>query len=293
MKFEKLFELIESSFTSAKREIIIISPYIKSDALLKCLKNINQDEIGLSVFVRWEKRDFLFGASDLEVFDLVSEFGGRLYRNPNLHAKLYISDDKLLLGSANLTNRGLGLNVNISNLEILTELAVDAPVTEFFMEELKQKSHIVSELFIKEMKEELEKAKEHDDYVSDFNYKNYVSYNSNSLISLEDLPPESLISDEEKLRKFLEFESGDFVNTISESLAIKLLKRNMKVGESLNFGAVSKIIHDNLVKDPRPYRSEIKKRQNFLYELILKYLRDDFKLYIQDNGYSQIIERLK
>jgi hypothetical protein len=96
-----------SEYISNSQNLFIFSPYIKF-ATLKTL--IDGQENVKAVFVRWETKDLILGASDLEIYPYLSEKGVALYRNPRLHLKAYLDGyKKCFLTSANISSRGLNL----------------------------------------------------------------------------------------------------------------------------------------------------------------------------------------
>jgi phosphatidylserine/phosphatidylglycerophosphate/cardiolipin synthase-like enzyme len=69
----------------------------------------------------------LAGVSDLSVFErITSRTGGRLLLLPTLHAKVYQTESRCLVGSANLTGRALGWT-SPPNLELLLEVSPSHP----------------------------------------------------------------------------------------------------------------------------------------------------------------------
>ena len=69
------------------------------------------------------------GASDWRVWDVTAANDVPLFACPRLHAKLYVADDKALIGSANATRPGLGMGAE-SNLEVLLEVDANAPTIQ-------------------------------------------------------------------------------------------------------------------------------------------------------------------
>lgn len=67
---------------------------------------------------------------------MVKMRNGVFLLHPNLHAKYYRFDDKILVGSANLTGSGLG-HVDLANLEILCPPSSEFDSLEFEKELLK------------------------------------------------------------------------------------------------------------------------------------------------------------
>jgi hypothetical protein len=135
--FSDLFNLLNSEIQKAKNEIFIAAPYVK----IGIVKKLDfPEEIAInSIFVcRWKLDDVLTGATDIGVYPLLRDQGIRVLLHPNLHAKYYRSDNRILLGSANLTSNGL-INDETSSLEALTVLLKN-PATMNFESKLIQES---------------------------------------------------------------------------------------------------------------------------------------------------------
>lgn len=99
-------------------ETVFICPFIKVSTLEKILSRISES-VDVSIFTRWRIDEILAGVSDLDVWKLVdSRYNTKLYIHPNVHAKIYRFSDVSLVGSANMTDAGLGWSRN-SNLEML------------------------------------------------------------------------------------------------------------------------------------------------------------------------------
>ena len=89
------------------------------------------------VVTRWRPAEIAAGLSDLEVFDIANERPRTEVRlSHSLHAKLYVADDRCLVGSANLTAAALGWRQD-SNLEILIPAERNHPDIGFLLARLK------------------------------------------------------------------------------------------------------------------------------------------------------------
>lgn len=116
----KLAEALENS----TQEITLISAYITIEGIEWILDKL-RDNVNCRVLSRWNCHELVNGASDIEVFEKLSERGFSLYILPDLHAKVTVIDDNtLFLGSANITNSGLRL-VPGGNKEIGTVIKPD------------------------------------------------------------------------------------------------------------------------------------------------------------------------
>ena len=105
----------------------IIAPFIKTDALRSLLDAIPPD-VPLKCVTRWLPEEVAAGVSDPEVLDVLQERGMyKLLLVDRLHAKLYIADDRCLVGSANVTHSALGDAGRIGNIEVLVDSSTDDP----------------------------------------------------------------------------------------------------------------------------------------------------------------------
>ena len=93
----------------------------------RLLKTIPDTVSEFACITRWLPEDIVSGVCDLEIFDDVTlAKGGRLLVHPHLHAKYYSNGQRTLVGSANVTSRGLGWHIP-SNVELLVELPAEFP----------------------------------------------------------------------------------------------------------------------------------------------------------------------
>ena len=106
---------------NAAESILFVAPYIKSNAMDQLLSAIPEGVRSVKCITRWLPEDIASGVCDLDIWEKVTSRGGELFVHPHLHAKYYRADDKCLVGSANLTKRGLGW-ASPSNVELLVEL---------------------------------------------------------------------------------------------------------------------------------------------------------------------------
>ncbi len=117
---------------SNARSLVIVSPYIKADALAKVL-NSAKHICSLTCITRWTPDDLAVGASDIGCRSMVTEKGGSFRLHPFLHAKYYAIDDSIFVGSANLTLSGMGWSTQ-PNLEILCEIHNNFDAHRFLVE---------------------------------------------------------------------------------------------------------------------------------------------------------------
>jgi len=107
---------------AASNRVVMAAPYIKSPTLRRLLDVVPETVSECICVTRWLPEDIASGVCDLEVLDdLARAPGGQLLVHPHLHAKYYSNGHRSLVGSANLTARGLGWH-RPSNVEMLVSL---------------------------------------------------------------------------------------------------------------------------------------------------------------------------
>ena len=112
---------------SASGGVVIAAPYIKSYTLRSLLAALPDTAEELTCITRWLPEDIATGVCDIEILeDITVRRVGRLLVHPHLHAKYYRAGNRCLVGSANITGRGLGWKTP-ANLELLVELPLNFP----------------------------------------------------------------------------------------------------------------------------------------------------------------------
>lgn len=130
-------------FSEAQDSVAIITPFIKVKALRSLLDVVSPD-VHIRCATRWLPEEVASGVSDPAIiYDLQERGNYTLTLVDNLHAKIYIADDRCLAGSANTTNRGLG-DVDDSNIEVLLESNIDEPEVISVLSEIAKTEKIAS-----------------------------------------------------------------------------------------------------------------------------------------------------
>ena len=106
---------------STRRDAMVIAPFMRAVALDRLLGAVPEG-VSTTVVTRWRPLDILSGASDLATLDVTEARNIRLLLRHDLHAKLFIADERCLVGSANVTATALGWR-DPSNLELLAPVA--------------------------------------------------------------------------------------------------------------------------------------------------------------------------
>lgn len=264
-------ETIEAELKKTRKHLIIFSAYIKREALDELSKSI-ADAVSVTVVVRWNKIDILSGASDLDIFELCNTRGWSLRIDLSLHGKLYLLDNtKIILGSSNLTKRGLGL-VKHSNLEFGT--MIDASLIDSSkLADIANNSTIVDEKLFFLLKKEIQLGYQESNTVE---WSDMILEQLNETVThlwVDDclfatpselknlnLNQDNQAHDFELLTLDIDRISPDYLQSeFMASIIGRWLKETVKNNQGINFGGLSSLLHNSLLNDPKPYRQDVKK----------------------------------
>ncbi len=147
---------VVSLVRSATDDVLIAAPFIKIHTLRRIVEALPNSVSRFRCVTRWCPKDIADGFCDIEIYDDVLNLaGGTLFVHPCLHAKYYRAANRCLIGSANLTDSGLGWSAR-PNVELLVELSADSseisqweenllnsaiPVTEELRDQLLQQAN--------------------------------------------------------------------------------------------------------------------------------------------------------
>ena len=109
--------------------IVLAAPYIKVDALSRLVGEVSEDA-SLTCITRWQVEDIVTGVSDPACYSIIRGIGGEFRLHPYLHAKYYRADERILIGSANVTLSALGWAPE-PNTEILCSPGADFDTAAF------------------------------------------------------------------------------------------------------------------------------------------------------------------
>ena len=134
-----LLSRVLSLLSSAQRRVVIVSAYVKSRTLKTLLAQVNP-KASIEVYARWRLDDLVRGASDVKAYDVVRKRGGEFRIHETLHAKMYVADNRALIGSANATNSGLNERSKKANLELLYECSASCKEVCRVLDVLREKA---------------------------------------------------------------------------------------------------------------------------------------------------------
>lgn len=262
-------EELAFALSSAEQEVIVMSAFIKLDALKWLIENSKTSN--LTVVARWQPSDLAAGASDLECFYLCDEANIPFGISQNLHGKVYIVDSKIFIGSANLTSKGMSLSHYVND-EFGTGFEYGQT------EKIKVRDYLASVNWLDVKTVELMA-----DFLRGFGGNTDVQSNewpqeiSEKLGSqplgvwFHDLPmcsPNQLLAqtaaataiehDLDCFRGKKGAAEGELLKGFMSSQICFWLEVQLQEYGELSFGKVTSLFHDQILDDPMPYRKNIK-----------------------------------
>jgi len=225
------------------------------------------------VLARWDSRDLVSAASDLEVYEIVSARGFEFFINQRLHGKCVLIDDaRLFVGSANLTASGLQLGIQ-GNLECGTMMEASeadrATIRDMFADSVRISPSLYLE--IKAFIVPLLTASERRDIVFPASIMEKLQSSVNGLWVRELLwteGPQAISRDEPDARHDLMLLDAvlgpsptleELGPLFERTRCCRWLTSELCAhGGQLYFGEATELLHNALLEDPKPYRKEVK-----------------------------------
>jgi phosphatidylserine/phosphatidylglycerophosphate/cardiolipin synthase-like enzyme len=111
----------------AQSSVKLCAPFVKTDIISDVL-SVKRDSVSVNLVTKIDLKNYHTKASDVQAMAKIIESSGKVFNCSNLHAKVYIFDNRTcLITSANLTTAGLKRNVEcgiISGDNTIVESAV-------------------------------------------------------------------------------------------------------------------------------------------------------------------------
>ena len=220
--------------------------------------------------------DFVSGASSFQALRKLLRHGAQIRFSTALHAKIFIVDEAIFVGSANLTGNGLAL-VDDPNDELTIVSNLEAG-------HLQQISHLWSEGYLvdSDLLDRLE------------TYLSGCELEGPDLSGVSNVWPDDLI-EEKRVLYCSDFpqsspESGGWVysSSLQSSKAYDWLYSVVSEHGHCSFGFLSSALHSALHDDPAPYRRNVKE----LLANLLSYITTapDLPLEVIRPNHSQVVQ---
>ena len=273
----------------------VISAYCKENAIEFLNNHITSELFNKRLMVRFTLDDILSGSSDISVYEYCKANAWQMFLRFDLHAKTYIFDRKrCIVGSANLTSRGIGLCA-LPNYEIATLAEIDDE-EQSKIDSLFNNAILMTDDLYQMMKHQVETASSNP-ITSRKNWSEDILslfVPDCSILFTYDLPnchsPHNLDIDS---LEFLNIAPNSSIDEIKSAFRwckvyLWLCDTLSKSNNEMYFGSLSEKLHNILVNDPKPFRKEVKELQQNLLNWIIELGMDSIS--IDRPNYSQRIK---
>ena len=306
---ESFRDHFSKALQNSQQHIYILSGYVKSNGVQWLKKELGERDIPCTIVAQWTPQNLIEGSCDLESYAIAKENNWEFRILNNFHGKVALIDDQILfIGSANLTGRGLSL-LPVSNKELgvaVKPTSQDKSIIRKLLEE----SSLVDDKMFEELTDWLNKQdkfikrsyekfpekihsllKENFEkiWVSNFPWCRFDELT----IKDEDIPDLTTRQNHDFKLFGLDTFDKEIISSNFKNLHIyKWLVHSLekKENKEMFFGELTKLIHNSLYDDPKPYRQDIKSLQQNLYSYIENLNLKTFK--IERPNYSQKISLL-
>ena len=263
---------LEEEIKKTKDSILILSAFVTLPGL-RWIDAIIPEKVSVKIAARWRLLDLISTSSSIDAYNFCKDRGWSFGLDIFMHSKVYVTDNKILLGSSNLTAKGLGL-IGYENREMSYSLS--EPTNADFQKINDEKSYITwldddlyNDIYLEyEANKNNEKNKDKIRYSKKLNSKLIFSIKNLWINDLRfETPEEILIKYSDDLtpnhleNMKYEFKESKVFNWIKQQLEDE---RENKT----NFGWLSSKLHNALIDEPPPYRKDVKLYLNVLFEWI-------------------------
>jgi hypothetical protein len=301
-------------FIENAEELILLCAYVKTNQIVE----LNNDNKFQSIVVRWEIEDLLKGASDLSLYNYCKQNNIALFRNTRLHMKvLWDNNGKLISGSANFTNKGIG-EIGNYNYELNTLVeSIEFEDALYLQKVIRDSEYVDDQLYLEIEKSINDSEIETNNIIelptvkkeSDFFLISELPQADSPAILFDMLSQKNLLSEIEKqilihdmilydiVRQqnksdFLshleyQFNNHPFIVEFKDAVKHNHANRPERAG-SMNFGAVRLWFAENTTTVPTPRPFELSEYIQVLYTWIC-YFDDEFSWSVP-GGHSQVIQ---
>jgi hypothetical protein len=284
-------------FMQNSEHIDIFAPYIKLATLQSLINNHNNCS---KVFVRWEPKDLITGASDIEIYPYLKNKNIVLFRNPRIHLKAYLSSKSCLLTTANISSRALDLpSTQSPNYEIGTIVENLTIQDRLYFKSIEQESILITDKVFDQIKEQLEKHhfREDEEFKIEISSadKDFLvsalpmSYSISRLVSnyesIETASPQELdclIHDLSLYNIPLGLGNSEMLQKLTQSFFnhkfIQAFLRNLGIKDEIYFGEAKSWIQKNCANVPIPRRWELTENTQILFRWIVELSKGQYKV---------------
>lgn len=271
-------EELDKRIARVNNRIWIATAFCKAKSLDILLRNCVTSDLNKKIVVRWQLRDIISGSSDLDLYNVATSYGFEMYVNLYLHAKSFLIDTFGVVGSANLTNRGMAGIPPFGNIELATTVD-DVNTLSLWFIDLFNSSTLVNQKLFDSIKTDVESipAEESCLYGKSYHYSDCTSHllkgkidkiNTNHLFwtasphsiesnySMDKEEEANVVHDISLLNLARPISRVQLLNSFVQSPGYMWLISSFE--GQVYFGELSSKLHDNLADDPKPMRKSVK-----------------------------------
>ncbi len=210
--------------------------------------------------------DFVSGSSCLNALKSALDAGWRVYFHSALHAKVYLLDDVVILGSGNLTGNGMNLLSSPPNIELNAELSRNSEIEELVGSVVENAAELNPKV-LNRMKGLISQVNSSAFVECDAWWPSSVGLRRFTAPFCSDFPSRafnSSIAELEQPWSSLEvnLKIGKLKSAKKEletsNAYLWLISKIHEKGEQCRFGYLSAVLHRDLMDDPLPYRKSVK-----------------------------------
>lgn len=258
---------LTEEISKVTEELHIVSAFCKIDAVKFIDNNIKHVLKSKKLLVRFLPNDIIQGATDFDLYDYCKVNGWQLYIRFDLHAKTYIFDkQRYIIGSGNLTLKGLGLNC-LGNYELGGFSQIEGEDLKKIDALFSSAILVTDELYLL-MKQDIERFKDEGKHINNsINWNKLITDKFSpelNVLFTYDFPTEKVPTTNVEVYEFLELSGNVSMDQLKQkfrwSKAFLWLYTivNAKPNKEIYFGELTAILHNALINDPKPYRKEVK-----------------------------------
>jgi hypothetical protein len=290
---------VRDKISLANQSLHIFSPYITLAGLQYLLDGIELDLV--SVFTTWDADDIASGASDVSIYPYLKERGAQLFLCDRLHMKgVLIDSQSFVLGSANITQNGLGLHDH-ANVECMTYIPELGLNDQLWLLGLIQKSmpvaeedyQIASAIEITVSSQVSEEPPAWSVATADFLISRLPCFSSpKGLVEvLASLSVEDVAQPGEELRYALhdialyDLRAGESFESSLSRLKTNFFKQpfiqafcEFAKERGRYFGGTKQWIQETCIDDPAPHKRELTERIRILFDWMVELAPENYEL---------------
>lgn len=250
------------SLLHSSNSLICFSAFFTSPAF-DWVNSVSSD-LDVSLVVRGRVDDFLSGSSSISAVESAVAAGWKVHFHSALHAKVYVFEETLVVGSGNLTSNGLNLLSGRGNIEFSVSTR-RTPEISSLIDQVLSSATKVGEDEVKRMRKFLESQKTQSEAAVE--WPPNILETQRSAVFCSDFPMSGIRGDpsllEEPWRSIVmlmaEGNASSAKAKLESSVAYCWIRRTIEAsGCDMRFGALTQALHDDLADDLLPYRVEIK-----------------------------------